>query len=467
MERAQSNKKPMALIPLMGFLGQPKKDFVSNSTTYQFSYWFRHLNPIVLPHVENTKYARHVYANFRKAFSSIEFKNMFWTVANSNIREFNLVAYDHLMARELKLGGMACKGVENGMAEGFNVIIHDARKKPLLAMHEDIRLYMMEMLFNLKQDACKWVNDVCPGPIKKMDELGFDIKSWYIHPSGLNAYEERNNFHSYIDPTRFISTWFGKDKVLATYESNILPANGSNMYKPKPYTKPLPHVERGMPGRPCMKRKRHVLEHEDRFSQVSCKGRIFQCQNCIQRGHNKLSCKNPSFHPTPKSRKKIGRPWLNPELTNCKIGGRGSKTGGRSGEEVSEFVPQTSPTFNSEDIPQTDVEIDVEGDGLDIDDMDQIMHDLSYLSDSKYNDAKILFCLNITQSKLKEFDSFLHQSKQVANSERVPETHEDNDEVRRRVTVKMELKTHMRTRMKMELTMMKTELMILKLGNKT
>nr|KAJ0219739.1 hypothetical protein LSAT_V11C200065280 [Lactuca sativa] len=148
---------------------------------------------VVLPHVEHRQCARHVYANFRKVFSGIEFKNMFWTVAKSTvegdfelnmekIREVNPAAYDHLMAREPKSwcmtffkSGMACEAVENRMAECFNAIILDARKKPLLAMLEEIRLYMMEMLFNLKKEACKWVNNVCPGPIKKMDEFAFDI----------------------------------------------------------------------------------------------------------------------------------------------------------------------------------------------------------------------------------------------------------------------------------------------------
>ncbi|CAI9268098.1 unnamed protein product [Lactuca saligna] len=105
---------------------------------------------VVLPHVEHIQCARHVYVNFRKVFSGIEFKNMFWTVAKSTVegefklnmektREVNPAAYDHLMAREPKSwcraffkGGMSCEVVENGMAECFNAIILDARKKPLL-----------------------------------------------------------------------------------------------------------------------------------------------------------------------------------------------------------------------------------------------------------------------------------------------------------------------------------------------
>nr|KAJ0198102.1 hypothetical protein LSAT_V11C700368950 [Lactuca sativa] len=122
-----------------------------------------------------------------------------------------------------------------------------------------------------------------------MYEFSIDIHmSWYVYPSDLNAFEVRNGFHSYevnLEGT-FISTWLGKDKFLAPYESNILPVNGSNMWESTPYTKPLPPIVRRMLGRPCMKIKRHVSEHQDRFSQVSSKGRIVQCQDCMQMGHN-------------------------------------------------------------------------------------------------------------------------------------------------------------------------------------
>ena len=133
------------------------------------------------------------------------------------------------------------------------------------------------------------------------------------------------------DPVSFINDWFSKDKFLRTYKSNILPVNGSNLWEQTPYTKPLPPVERRMPGRPSIKRKRHVSEHENKLSQVTTKGWTFQCTNCLQKGHNKVSCKNPTITPEPKPKKKMGRPRLNPELTHCSKGGRRPKTGTRCG----------------------------------------------------------------------------------------------------------------------------------------
>nr|KAJ0220957.1 hypothetical protein LSAT_V11C200088470 [Lactuca sativa] len=379
---------------------------------------------VILLHVEHRQCARHLYENFRKVFSGIEFKNMFWTVSKSTvegdfklnmekIKEVNHATYDHLMAREPKSWCKAfLKVVENGMAECFNAIIIDARKKPLLAILKEIRLYMM---------------------------------SWYVRLSDLNAFEVRNGFHSYGVNLEgmYYTCRLWELSGIPCY--NILPVNSSNMWEPTPYTKPLPPVERRMPGRPCMKRKRHVSEHQDRFSQVSSKGRTIQCQNCMQMRYNKVYCKNPSVKPTPK---KIGRPRLNPELTNFTRlgrggarGGRGGKRGGRSGRRgytsvyeegkkepvietqfvtqttpnvESQFVTQTAPTVDSEHVPETqeaDLKIDVEGDGLDMADLDQILHDLSYLRESKYSEAEIILCFNITQSQLKGFDALLHQSK--------------------------------------------------------
>ncbi|XP_023739032.1 uncharacterized protein LOC111887041 [Lactuca sativa] len=169
----------------------------------------------IRPYVEHRQCARHIYANFRKVYSGVQFRNMFWAAAKSNIegdfkfnmeriREISSAAYDHTMAREPTSWckayfsiGLACEAVENGIDECFNAIIVDARKKPLLTMLEDIRLYMMERAFNLKQEAENWVGEVCPSMITKMEEFGEDIKSWHAVPSGVNEYEVRNGFQNY------------------------------------------------------------------------------------------------------------------------------------------------------------------------------------------------------------------------------------------------------------------------------
>ena len=85
--------------------------------------------------------ARHIYANFNKAFSGLELKKMFWACAMicvegnflrnmEKIKTISPNAYEYLMSKEPKTWcraymsvGFACEAVENGISECFNSII--------------------------------------------------------------------------------------------------------------------------------------------------------------------------------------------------------------------------------------------------------------------------------------------------------------------------------------------------------
>lgn len=99
------------------------------------------------------------------------------------IKTLNEGSYDHLMAREPQTwfkayfnGGLACEVVDNGIAECFNAIIIDARKEPLMAILEQIRLYMMERFYNLKEEAQKQDGDVCEPTFLMMEAFAEDIR---------------------------------------------------------------------------------------------------------------------------------------------------------------------------------------------------------------------------------------------------------------------------------------------------
>lgn len=49
-----------------------------------------------------------------------------------------------------------CDAVENGLSESFNNVIRDARKKPIITMLEEIILYVMERIYNLKIKGSSW-----------------------------------------------------------------------------------------------------------------------------------------------------------------------------------------------------------------------------------------------------------------------------------------------------------------------
>ncbi|CAI9267967.1 unnamed protein product [Lactuca saligna] len=310
----------------------------------------------VLPYVEHRQCARHIYTNFRKVYSGIELRNLFWKATKSTvegkfknhmdeIRQISPGAYEHLMARELNTWcraffstRLACEAVENGMVECFNAVILDARKKPLLTILEEIRLYMMDMFYNLRELAEKWEGDVCPSVIKKMEEFGEELKFWRVHPSGKNEFTGINSLESSgvsIEKKSYACRLWDVSGIPRVHaQASIVNSSGSkdiyqqvvcNLWTEAPYIKPLPPppLERRMPGRPTVKRKRHDSERDDKFSQVSSKGRTVQCQNCQQKGHNKKTYKNPHVEPDPKPKKKIGRPRLDPSLIQWTRRGRG------------------------------------------------------------------------------------------------------------------------------------------------
>ena len=76
------------------------------------------------------------------------------------IQVLNLATFDYLMEKNPKSWGRGffregrmCDAVENGLSESFN---KDARKKPIITMLEEIRLYVMERQFNLTIKGCSW-----------------------------------------------------------------------------------------------------------------------------------------------------------------------------------------------------------------------------------------------------------------------------------------------------------------------
>nr|KAJ0191470.1 hypothetical protein LSAT_V11C800426550 [Lactuca sativa] len=78
------------------------------------------------------------------------------TGGGSLAERVNPSAYEHLLARDPHKWcrtyfrtEVACETVENGIAECFNTIILDARKKSLLALFEEIRLYMMDRFYHV------------------------------------------------------------------------------------------------------------------------------------------------------------------------------------------------------------------------------------------------------------------------------------------------------------------------------
>ncbi|KAL7608914.1 hypothetical protein Lser_V15G12091 [Lactuca serriola] len=68
------------------------------------------------------------------------------------------------------------ESVENGVAECFNGMINEIRKKPLLKMLEEIRILLMKRFFHQGQEVAKWRGNYGPNIQLKLDEYGKDMR---------------------------------------------------------------------------------------------------------------------------------------------------------------------------------------------------------------------------------------------------------------------------------------------------
>lgn len=73
-----------------------------------------------------------------------------------DIKQVNPSACEYLISRQpytwcraFFRSRTACEAIENGIPQCFNAIILEARKKPLIAMLEEVGLYMMGRFYNM------------------------------------------------------------------------------------------------------------------------------------------------------------------------------------------------------------------------------------------------------------------------------------------------------------------------------
>lgn len=142
-----------------------------------------------VPAAEHRQCARHICANFLKRFKGQVFRKLFWYAAAATtpakfeqhmneIKKLEPLAYDHLMERDPKTWSKAffqtdraCDAYENGISESFNSVIEVARKRPLITMLEEIRIYVMERLYRQKIKGQSWDLTICPTIRLKLSKL--------------------------------------------------------------------------------------------------------------------------------------------------------------------------------------------------------------------------------------------------------------------------------------------------------
>ncbi|GJT45922.1 pentatricopeptide repeat-containing protein [Tanacetum coccineum] len=145
----------------------------------------------VMPLAKHRQCVRHIYEGFRKQYSGVEFRELFWAASKASypqlfnkimkkIKKVNPGAHDYLIKKDPKTWSRAffrigsnCEAVENGFSECFNSVLLLVRNKPLITMLESMRVIVMERLNTMRQIFEKWTGDICPN-IQKRLELNKD-----------------------------------------------------------------------------------------------------------------------------------------------------------------------------------------------------------------------------------------------------------------------------------------------------
>ncbi|XP_071695548.1 uncharacterized protein [Rutidosis leptorrhynchoides] len=248
----------------------------------------------IMPYAEHRQCARHIYENFRKQFSGVEFRNMFWEASKSsypilfdstmeNIKDANPNAYKHLSDRNLKSW----------------VII-------------------MERMNVMRRLGEEWVGDIAPNIQKRLEKIKDQHRFWKAHFAGGFEYEvsHKNEAFKVDEQNRtcscrmwqlsgipcqhacyvifalnkfaeeYIPDWFRKEMYMRAFSTYLKQVGGMSSWVQNQLNKHLPPKPKVMPGRPQKKRRRAAHETGS-GSRISKAGAVITCFNCLEVGHNK------------------------------------------------------------------------------------------------------------------------------------------------------------------------------------
>nr|GEW11749.1 multidrug resistance-associated protein 5 [Tanacetum cinerariifolium] len=260
----------------------------------------------LLPYAEHRQCARHIYANFKKNWNVLYFKNLFWGAAASTVQhnfysKMNLTGSIDPEAKQWLVDrnpnswcraffkmDKGCASYENGISESYHNSIRIAR------------------------------DSITPSIRKEIERLKHSQRYWTVYPCGNNVFEDLSGVpyvHSVVafsfpknDPILGVSAWYLKKMWQNAYNYFIKPVGGSSMWPQTLEEPPLPPVLKKMPGRPRKLRIKHVTK---RVNVITRSGRMMTCHNCWEKGHNKKGCNKekqpkPTIEKRAPGRKKVG-----------------------------------------------------------------------------------------------------------------------------------------------------------------
>ncbi|XP_056864674.1 uncharacterized protein LOC108808175 [Raphanus sativus] len=314
-----------------------------------------------LPEAEHRMCARHILSNWKRDSKDPELERMFWKIAGCYtvgefeealevLKKYNKGAFDTLQlqnprtwSRAFFRVGSFCNDNLNNLCESFNKTIREARKKPLLEMLEDIRRQSMvrhakrailanrlkthftkkvhaEIELN-KENAKECRRYLACGNVHEVDDhsvaysVDMDLKTcgcikWQltgipcIHASCVITAKK-------IRTEDYVAGYYTAQKWRETYSRGIRPVQGMKLWPRLNRLGVLPPPFRlGKRGRPSnYDRKKGLNENSSKKTKMTRDGRVITCSNCLDQGHNKVTCPNDKVESAPKRPR--GRPRKN------------------------------------------------------------------------------------------------------------------------------------------------------------
>nr|KAJ0193822.1 hypothetical protein LSAT_V11C800417780 [Lactuca sativa] len=167
---------------------------------------------------------------------------------------------------------VCCDVVENYISESFNAAIIEAQKKPIITMLEEIRLYVMERMYNQKLMRQKWDLEIRPSIRNRIEKMKEQQRCWDVVQSGKQEYEQLSGIpcvHAIVaifylngNVKDYVAVWFKTSVFESFYRYPVKPINGANMWPDVQYDPILPPRRKRMPGRLKVNRRKCPTDNE-------------------------------------------------------------------------------------------------------------------------------------------------------------------------------------------------------------
>ncbi|XP_072054926.1 uncharacterized protein [Arachis hypogaea] len=189
-----------------------------------------------------------------------------------------------------------CDSLVNNMSESFNVIIVEAREKPIATMLEDIRVYIMTRWAANRDRIQLYQGNIMPTIRKKLEKMAKYARNWRPFWPAASKYEVMCGLDKFVvdlsaggcscrrrqmsglpcphaiscitfkglEFESFVDDHYKKDAYLRCYQEVIHPLNGPDLWERSQYDDVMPPPYRRPSHRSVKKRKRGPRDEDNR-----------------------------------------------------------------------------------------------------------------------------------------------------------------------------------------------------------